>query len=56
MQGLIARFYRLSTSVAGATVIEYAFIASIISIAAVALWTTIGTWLASVFSTVAGAL
>jgi Flp pilus assembly pilin Flp len=56
MQDLVARFYRLSTNVAGASVIEYAFIASIISIAAVALWTTIGSWLAGVFGTVAGAL
>jgi Flp pilus assembly pilin Flp len=41
---------------AGVTVLEYAFIAGIISIAAVSLWTIIGSWLAGVFGTVAGAL
>ena len=56
MQGLIAQFYRLSVDVAGATVIEYVFIASIISIAAVSLWTTIGNWLAGVFGAIASAL
>jgi pilus assembly protein Flp/PilA len=38
---------------AGATAIEYAFIAGIISIAAVAGFTTIGTNVNSIFSNVA---
>ena len=38
---------------AGVTVIEYAFIGWIISRGGVSLWTTIGSWLTGVFSTVA---
>ena len=40
----------------GATAIEYAFIAGLISIAAVAAFNTIGANLNAVFSTVAGDL
>jgi Flp pilus assembly pilin Flp len=55
MHGLITRVDRLMTNADGATVLEYAFIASIISIAAVGLWVKIGSWVAGVFSTLAGA-
>ena len=41
---------------AGATAIEYAFIAGLISIAAVAVFNTIGTNLTTVFTSVAGSL
>ena len=41
---------------AGATAIEYAFIAGLISIAAIVAFNTIGTNLSSTFGTVAGSL
>ena len=49
----VCAFIRCITHEAGATAIEYAFIAGLISIAGVVAFNTIGTNLTSVFSTVA---
>ena len=56
MQDLAAHSDRLIRNVAGVTALEYVFIAGIISIAAVSLWTTIGNWLSGVFGVIVGAL
>jgi Flp pilus assembly pilin Flp len=52
----MTRFDRLSRNTEGTTVLEYAFIAGIISIAAVSLWIQIGDWVKGVFERLAGAL
>jgi pilus assembly protein Flp/PilA len=49
-------FYRLLRDEAGATAIEYALVASLISIAIIAGATSIGTSLSGTFNTVAGKL
>jgi pilus assembly protein Flp/PilA len=49
-------FHRLLRNDAGATAIEYALVASLISIAIVAGATSIGTSLSGTFNTVAGKL
>ena len=51
-----SHFLRSRKCEAGATAIEYAFIAGLISIAAVAAFNTIGTNVSSTFGTVAGYL
>jgi Flp pilus assembly pilin Flp len=56
MQRIVAHSDRLIRNTAGTTVLEYAFIAGIISIAAIALWATIGGWVNGVFGTLASAL
>ena len=50
---IISVFNRCITQETAATAIEYAFIAGLISIAAVVAFNTIGTNLSSTFSTVA---
>jgi pilus assembly protein Flp/PilA len=52
----LIRFLGLLTDERGATAIEYALIASLISIAIVTAATTVGTTLTNTFSTVANAL
>jgi pilus assembly protein Flp/PilA len=49
----ISAFRRYISQEVGATAIEYAFIAGLISIAAVAGFTTIGTNVSTIFSDVA---
>ena len=56
MQRIVAHSDRLIRNTAGATVLEYSFIAGIISIAAVALWTIIGGWVNGIFGTLASVL
>jgi len=51
-----AIFARFAKDESGATAIEYGLIAALISVAAIAAMTTVGTNLASMFTTVAGEL
>jgi Flp pilus assembly pilin Flp len=52
-RSVVTRFLHCSS---GATSLEYAFIATLISIAAVAIWTSIGTTTVSLYSGVLPAL
>jgi pilus assembly protein Flp/PilA len=49
-------FSRFATDESGATAIEYGLIASLISVAAIVAFTTVGSNLSSVFGYVAGQL
>ena len=53
---MVIRFFKLLADGAGATAIEYGLIAALISIAAVAVMSTVGTNLSSTFNTIAGKL
>jgi pilus assembly protein Flp/PilA len=53
---MLSIFRRLMKSEKGATAIEYALIASLISIAAIVSMTTVGTRVGAVFTNVANSL
>ena len=52
----MGRFVNFMKDESGATAIEYGLLAALISIAAIAAMTTVGTNLSTTFSTVASAL